>query len=65
MAGDALLMKGMAAWANVMGAITLELFGHLHNVVDTPGAFFEAVVELQGKQLLAGTSAPSRTSNAS
>lgn len=63
--GDALLMKGMAAWANVMGAITLELFGHLHNVVDTPGAFFEAVVELQGKQLLAGTSAPSRTSNAS
>jgi hypothetical protein len=42
---DAMLMMGMTAWANVMGAISLELFGHLHNVVDTPGALFEAVVE--------------------
>ncbi len=65
LASDALLMKGMAAWAGVMGAITLELFGHLHNVIDSPGALFEAVVELQGKQLLTGTIAPSRTSNAS
>jgi hypothetical protein len=36
-ASDAMLMAGMAAWANVMGAINLELFGHLHNVIDTPG----------------------------
>ena len=39
------LAVGMGAWAAVMGAITLELFGHLHNVVDTPGALFDAVVE--------------------
>ena len=54
-AGDAMLMRGMIAWANVMGAINLELFGHLHNVVDTPESLFEAVVELHGRLLLAGT----------
>jgi AcrR family transcriptional regulator len=42
---DPMLMNGMIAWANVLGVISLELFGHLHNVVDTPGALFEAVVE--------------------
>lgn len=51
-ASDQMMMKGMSAWAAVMGAINLELFGHLHNVVDTPGALFDAVVELQGHQLL-------------
>ena len=54
-ASDPMLMKGMAAWAAVMGAINLELFGHLHNVIDTPGALFEAVVELQGQVLISGT----------
>jgi AcrR family transcriptional regulator len=39
--GDVLLARGMVAWANLMGAISLELFGHLHNVVDTPGALFD------------------------
>ena len=43
--GDVLLARGMVAWANLMGAISLELFGHLHNVVDTPGALFDMVVE--------------------
>lgn len=42
---EALLARGMVAWANLMGAVSLELFGHLHNVVDTPGALFEMVVE--------------------
>ena len=61
-ASDAMLMKGMTAWASVMGAINLELFGHLHNVIDTPGALFEAVVELQGRQLLVGTGSTPRPS---
>ena len=61
-ASDQMLMCGMAAWANVMGAITLELFGHLHNVVDTPGALFDAVVEMQGRLLFSGTGRPSGTS---
>lgn len=66
-ASDQMMMKGMAAWAAVMGAINLELFGHLHNVIDTPGALFEAVVELQGHQMISetrpsGTAARLRTS---
>ena len=61
-ASDAMLMQGMVAWANVMGAISLELFGHLHNVIDTPGALFEAVVEVQGRQLIVGTVPAERTS---
>lgn len=55
LASNPLLMKGMTAWAAVMGAVSLELFGHLHNVIDTPGALFQAVVDLQGQQLLLGT----------
>lgn len=42
---DAALTVGMTAWAAVMGAVNLELFGHLHNVVNEPGALFAAVVE--------------------
>lgn len=66
-ASDQMMMKGMTAWASVMGAINLELFGHLHNVIDTPGALFEAVIELQGQQLFSetrpsGTNARLRTS---
>ncbi|MCE9621098.1 MAG: TetR/AcrR family transcriptional regulator [Actinomycetia bacterium] len=52
-ANDAMLMRGMVAWANLMGAISLELFGHLHNVVDTPGALFDAIVEVQAERLFA------------
>lgn len=53
-APDATLMVGMAAWSAVMGAISLELFGHLHNVVDQPGALFDAVVEQHGR-IITGT----------
>ena len=51
---DALLQCGMSSWAAMMGAISLELFGHLHNVIATPGALFDAIVEQCGDQLLAG-----------
>lgn len=47
-ASDAALAVGMSAWAAVMGAVNLEIFGHLHNVVDAPGALFAAVVEQHG-----------------
>ena len=55
-------MKGVAAWAGVMGAISLEVVGHLNNVIDTPGALSEAVVELHGQQLISGTSSTLQTS---
>jgi AcrR family transcriptional regulator len=44
-APDGTLAVGLAAWAAVMGAVSLELFGHLHNVVDEPGALLDVVVE--------------------
>lgn len=56
--GDVLLARGMVAWANLMGAISLELFGHLHNVVDTPGALYDVVVEDHAARLFEGTAAP-------
>lgn len=40
-----LLLRGLAAWAALLGGISLELFGHLHNVVDEDpavrAAFFD------------------------
>lgn len=64
-ASDAMLMQGMGAWAATMGAISLELFGHLHNVIDSPGALFEAVVDGQGRLLISGTTVATPTSKRS
>jgi len=61
-ASVAALAEGMQAWAALMGAISLELFGHLHNVVGTPGALFAAVVELHGERLLSAFPAPAAPS---
>lgn len=63
LASDSMLLQGMAAWAAIMGAISLELFGHLNNVVDSPGALFDAVVESHGRLLIAGTSVSAPASN--
>jgi AcrR family transcriptional regulator len=59
---DSTIVVGLAAWAAVMGAINLELFGHLHNVVDTPGALFDAVVEQHAQIVFGGTITHSRAS---
>jgi AcrR family transcriptional regulator len=55
---DGLLAAGMVAWANLMGAISLELFGHLYNVLDTPGALLDAVVLHHGQVLFPRRPAP-------
>jgi AcrR family transcriptional regulator len=49
---DATLATGLTAWGALIGTVNLELFGHLHNVVDTPGALYEAVVEQHAHLLL-------------
>jgi AcrR family transcriptional regulator len=49
---DATLAAGLTAWGALIGTINLELFGHLHNVVDTPGALYDAVVQQHGALLL-------------
>ncbi len=30
---DDLMLRGLAAWSTLLGAVSLELYGHLHNVV--------------------------------
>ena len=45
------LVVGMGAWATVHGAINLELFGHLHNVVERTDEWFEAIVANEGRRL--------------
>jgi AcrR family transcriptional regulator len=42
---DTTMALGLASWAAIMGAVSLELFGHLHNVIDQPGALFDTVVD--------------------
>lgn len=39
------LVAGTAAWATLMGAVSLELFGHLHRGVLDYDAWFSAVAE--------------------
>ena len=33
-ASDDLLLRGLASWSSLLGTVSLELFGHLHNVID-------------------------------
>jgi AcrR family transcriptional regulator len=47
----ATLAAGLSAWTSVLGAVSLELFGHLRNVVNGPGVWFDAVVEQHGDLL--------------
>jgi AcrR family transcriptional regulator len=41
-----LMLRGLATWAALLGTVSLELFGHLHNVVaedeDARAAYFDA-----------------------
>lgn len=41
-----LMLRGLATWAALLGTVSLELFGHLHNVVaedeDARSAYFDA-----------------------
>ena len=49
---DELLLVGVSAWMNLFGAISFELFGHLHNVIDEPGLHFETMVEMLGERVV-------------
>lgn len=39
---DDVLHRGLGAWALLFGAISLELFGHTHNVITDHAAFFDS-----------------------
>lgn len=38
--GDAALAQGLMAWTQLIGAISFEMFGHLHNVIHDHDAYF-------------------------
>jgi len=48
-ASDDLLARGLASWGTLLGTVSLELFGHLHNVIeedaDARSAFFDHQME--------------------
>ena len=51
---DAILLRAFAAWSQLLGTISLELFGHLHNVIDDHDAYVEVQMALTAQRLLTG-----------
>ena len=44
-----LMLRGMLAWSSLFGAISFELFGHLHNVVDDHERYFDHQMAALGR----------------
>ena len=51
---DPVLSRTLLAWAQLFGGISLEMFGHLHNVIHDYDAFFELQVRRSAEYLVAG-----------
>jgi AcrR family transcriptional regulator len=49
---DEVLARGLAAWTQLFGAISFELFGHLHNVIHDYDAFFDHEMRRAGQHLI-------------
>jgi AcrR family transcriptional regulator len=41
---DPVLFRGLLAWTHLFGAISFELFGHLHNVIADTESYFDAAM---------------------
>jgi AcrR family transcriptional regulator len=52
---DDVLSRGLAAWTEMFGLISFELFGHLHNVVEDYDAFFDHQMKQAALALRAGS----------
>jgi AcrR family transcriptional regulator len=50
-AGDAQLARGLMAWSELIGLISFELFGHLHNVIHDFKAHFDFQMQGVGARL--------------
>ena len=48
---DEVLARGLVAWTQLFGAISFELFGHLHNVIHDYDAFFDHEMRRAGRTL--------------
>ena len=51
---DGVLSRGLIAWAQLLGTIGLELFGHLHNVIHDDDAFFQLQLQRMSTYLVTG-----------
>lgn len=51
---DELLARALLVWTGLFGAISYELFGHLHRVIDDYDAFFDHQVRRAGAYLVSG-----------
>ncbi len=49
---DEVLSRGLLAWTQLFGAISYELFGHLHGVITDYDAFFDLQARRAGELLL-------------
>lgn len=52
---DAVLARGLSVWAQVLGGINLEMFGHLHNVISDYDAYFTLQMRRAAEFLVQGT----------
>jgi AcrR family transcriptional regulator len=48
---DDLMIRGLMAWTYLFGAVSLEVFGHRHNVIDDHDAFFDHEIRRLGTLL--------------
>lgn len=53
-ASDDLLLRGLASWGTLLGTVSLELFGHLHNVVEEDHGARAAFFDHQMQQVAIG-----------
>ena len=52
---DAVVSRALLAWSQLFGSISLELFGHLHNVIHDFDAYFTLQMRRAGEFLATGT----------
>lgn len=57
---DDLMLRGMAAWSALFGAVSFELYGHLHNVVTDSVRARKAYFDHQMSQVASGLGLASR-----
>jgi AcrR family transcriptional regulator len=51
---DAALSRALLAWSQLFGSISLEMFGHLHNVIHDYDAYFELQIRSAAEFLVTG-----------
>jgi AcrR family transcriptional regulator len=51
---DGVLVRGLLVWTQLFGAISFELFGHLHGVIDDGDALFALQARRAGEYLVSG-----------